>query len=442
MTHRGNGGKSGNEIPERTDVLIVGAGPTGLSLACGLARRGIDHVVIDHAPQPAAYSQSAVVDSRTLEALDRIGVSNPLINRGVAVTHFTLRDRDDELLAVDFSELSTRYRYTLMVLESTAEGILSERLAAYGSSVRRPVTAVSLEQHADGVTLELWDGSTARSGSPSRRSIVARYVVGCDGMHSQIRSALEIPFVGPSLTQSFIMADIRMRWPLPRTEVQLFFSENGLLIVAPLPDDRFRILATVDQVDKDPGVDELQDLLARRALRAAPALVRAVLWSTAFRVHHRLAMKYRSGRVFLAGDAAHVHSPAGGQGMNAGIQDALLLADKLSDVLLGLADESVLNEYEVERRHVAKAVIGVTHRLSGIATIRARSGRRLRNRMLSSVGRLPAFRLALARRLAGFAGVGPSLARPRARKAVYLATLVLVALLISVSVQLFASTRH
>jgi 2-polyprenyl-6-methoxyphenol hydroxylase-like FAD-dependent oxidoreductase len=401
MTRQDNGQTPKGVFPQRTDVLVVGAGPTGLSLACDLARRGIDHVVIDHAPQVATYSQAALVDARTLEALDRIGASAPLVRRGVMATHFSLRDRDDELLAADFSGLAVRHPYLVMVPESSAEGVLSERLASYGSSVLRPVTAVSMQQNAEGVTVELWDGSTPRSESPSRRSVFARYVVGCDGMHSQVRSALQIPFVGSAKTESFVMADVRMRYPLPRSEVQLFFSGTGLLIVAPLPDDRYRIVATVDHAD-DPDIDGVQALLATRGPQSSPAIVHEVLWSAGFSIHHRLAMHYRSGRVFLAGDAAHVHSPASGQGMNAGIQDALHLSDRLSDVLAGLAADSVLNRYEIERRSVAESVIRLTGRLSGIATMRGRMGRRIRNQSLRVLGRLSVFRQSLANRLAGF----------------------------------------
>src|SRR6185503_8028993 len=175
-----------------------------------------------------------------------------------------------------------RHPYTLMVPESSAEGVLLERLDSYGSGVLRPVTAVALQQNDDGVTVEVWDGSRPRSASPSRRSIFARYVVGCDGMHSQIRSALQIPFVGSSRTESFVMADVRMLWSLPRSEVQLFFSQNGLLIVAPLPDDRYRILATVERNGEPPELHDVQQILATRGLRASPARVRDVVSSTSF----------------------------------------------------------------------------------------------------------------------------------------------------------------
>jgi 2-polyprenyl-6-methoxyphenol hydroxylase-like FAD-dependent oxidoreductase len=432
----------GSEFPRRTDVLVVGAGATGLSLACGLARRGIDHIVIDHAPQVAANSQTTVVDARTLEVLETIDASDLLLPRGVKVAHFALRDGDERLLDVDFSELPTRYPYMLMLPESTAESVLSERLASYGSSVLRPVTAVSLQQDESGVTVELWDGRTSRSRGPSRRTISARYVVGCDGMHSQIRSALEIPFVGPSRTESFVMADVRMLWPLPRSEIQLFFSKKGLLVVAPLPDDRYRILATLDRAIDYPELDDLQELLNTRGPRASPAQVRNVVWSAGLRVHHRLATHYCSGRVFLAGDAAHVHSPVGGQGMNAGIQDALHIAAKLADVLTGRADVSALQQYEEERRAVAAAVGGLTRRMRGVATLRGRVGPKIRNRLLRAMSGVPFFRDELARRISGLEWARRSRGRPRESRSLHVAALVLLALLLLYSFVLLASAKR
>jgi 2-polyprenyl-6-methoxyphenol hydroxylase-like FAD-dependent oxidoreductase len=418
------------EFPRRTDVLVVGAGPTGLSLACRLARRGIDHVVIDHAPPGANLSSGAVVHARTLEVLEAIEVSTPLVRRGVAIPHFTLREGDDKLLAVDFSELPTRYPFALMLPQSAAEEIFLEQLNHYGSSVLRPVTAVGLQQDAESVTVELWDGS-ARSGSPSRQSIVARYVVACDGVRSQIRSALEMPFIGSAPAVSFLVADVHMQWSLSPTEVQLFFSEDGLLVVAPLPDEQHRILAMVGQGDAPPGRDDVQELLSTRGPRASAAIVRDVVWSARYLVQDQVATRYRAGRVFLAGDAAHLHSPAAGQGMNAGIQDALLLADQLSDVISGRADVSVLDRYDRERRPVAEAVLRTTQRLARMATMRGGMAPKIRNQSLRFVSKLPALRRRLAHRLSGLdAAMATAGGRTSENKVWHVATLVLVALLL------------
>ena len=221
-------------------------------------------------------------------------------------------------------------------------------------------------------------------------------------MHSQIRSALDIPFVRSARTDSFIMADVRMRYALPRRDVQLFFSPQGILVVAPLPDDRYRILAGVEHADEHPDADTLRSILANRGPQASPAFIHDLVWSAGIRVDHGLAMHYRSGRVFLAGDAAHVHSPAGGQGMNAGIQDALLLANTLSDVIAERVDDVVLKEYEQSRRPVAESVIRLTRRLSGIATMERHWQSRIRNRALRVLSHWPPIRQGLAYRLAGY----------------------------------------
>jgi 2-polyprenyl-6-methoxyphenol hydroxylase-like FAD-dependent oxidoreductase len=329
-----------------------------------------------------------------------------------------------------------------MMPQSIAEVVLLQKLAHFGSSVLRPVTAVGLEQDEQGVTVELWDGST-RSANASRRSIVARYVVACDGLHSQIRSALDMAFLGSSAVVSFIAADVQLEWSLPRTEVQLFFSERGVMVVAPLPDDLYRILASVDPGDQKPKREQLQELIATRGPRAPAGVVREVVWSATYEVHDRVATHYRSGRVFLAGDAAHVHNPAAGQAMNAGIQDALNLADKLCDVISGRADASLLDRYEDERRPVAKTVLSVTAAMTRVATMRGKVAPRLRNRALRVIGSFPALSRRLAYRMSGLEGTFVA-ARRRAKekKLVYVATFLFVALLLGTTFALALELLH
>lgn len=306
-------------LPERTDVVIVGAGPTGLSLACALAARGVAFVIVDRAAEGGHTSRAAVVHTRTLEVLEEIGVTHELVSRGVVVPHLTIRDRDRTLLSIPFGALPTLYPYTLMVPQHITEQVLNERLAALGGWVHRERTMTDLEIGADGATAVVSgpDGASTQ--------VRARYVVGCDGMHSVVREQAGIGFIGDRYAQSFVLADVQMDWPLARNEVQLFFSPAGLVVVAPLPEDRYRVVATLDHAPEHPGLDDVQDLLTARGPAAAPPKVRELVWSSRFSVHHRLAESYRRGPVFLAGDAAHVHSPAGGQGMNTGIQDAVTL---------------------------------------------------------------------------------------------------------------------
>ncbi len=389
-------------LPERTDVLIVGAGPTGLSLACALAARGVAFVILDRAAEGGNTSRAAVVHARTLEVLEEIGASQKLVRRGVVVPRFTVRDRDRTLLTIPFDGLPTTYPYTLMVPQSITEQVLHERLVALGGSVYREHAVTGVEADTDGVT------AAVSSPGGTATQIRARYGVGCDGMHSVVREQTGIGFTGARYAQSFVLADVHMDWPLSRDEVQLFFSPGGLVVVAPLPEDRYRVVATLDHAPEHPGVDDVQALLDARGPTTEPATVRALVWSSRFSVHHRLADAYRRGPIFLAGDAAHVHSPAGGQGMNTGIQDAVALAGILADVLADRADEAHLDSYQATRRPVAVEIVSTTHRITRAATARHPVARALRNTALGLVGRLRPMQRKLAMNLSELATIRPT----------------------------------
>jgi len=304
---------------------------------------------------------------------------------------FGVRDRGRRLLSVDFSRLRTPYPFTLMLPQDETEAILRAALNRRSGQVRWGHELTAIEQDGDGAMLTL-------KSADRDVQVRARYVVGCDGAHSAVRELTGIPFEGEAYPQSFVLADVDMAWPLPRNEVQLFFSPEGLVVVAPLPGERrHRIVATVDEAPPEPSRADAQALLDARGPRRPRARIDAVIWSSRFRVHHRLAARFRSGATFLCGDAAHVHSPAGGQGMNTGIQDAASLAWKLALVVGGQAAEPLLDSYEHERRAVAQHVIATTHRLTWLATMQSPAMRLVRNVLMAGanrVGRLP-------RRLAG-----------------------------------------
>jgi len=211
-----------------------------------------------------------------------------------------------------------------------------------------------------------------------------------------VREAVGIPFEGATYPQSFVLADVRMSWQLPDDEVQLFFSPEGLVVVAPLPGGQHRVVATIDEAPREPARADIQALLDTCGPRTPRPRIEEVVWSSYFHVHHKVASSFREGAVFLCGDAANVHSPAGGQGMNTGIQDAANLAWKLALVLRGYATDSLLDSYERERRQVAREVVSTTHRLTQLATLRSPIARRFRNVLLAVAGR----RGRLPRRLA------------------------------------------
>jgi 2-polyprenyl-6-methoxyphenol hydroxylase-like FAD-dependent oxidoreductase len=381
-------------LPDSAQVAVVGAGPTGLAAACRLQGAGVDVVVLDQAVHGADTSRAAVVHARTLEVLEEVGVTSRLVAEGCIVPVFTVRDRSRVIAELDFSSLPTAYPYTLMLPQDRIEVLLARRLGDLGGSVHRPWQLTGLTTSPAGAVLDVSDAAG------HRRQVTADYVIGADGMHSTVRSCAGIGFSGAAYEASFVLADVRLRWPLPDAEVQLFLSPAGLVVVAPLPGGRHRVVATVDDAPATPGPDLVQALLDERG--PGGARVESVVWSSRFRVHHRLADAYRAGPLLLAGDAAHVHSPAGGQGMNIGIQDGMDLAGTLVEVLGGRVPEgsAALDDYGRRRRPVAEQVIALTDRATRMATVRTRPARAARNTAVWLATRLPAVRRGVARQVA------------------------------------------
>ncbi|GAB2653778.1 FAD-dependent oxidoreductase [Nocardia goodfellowii] len=383
-------------LPRTTTIAIVGAGPAGLTAAITLADAGIDFVLLDRLAQGANTSRAAVVHARTLEVLAELGLDTELIPRGIQVPIFRVHDGARTLAKIQFGGLPTAYPYTLMVPQDTTEEVLLERLHRAGGQVHRPYQVTRITDENDGVTIEYTDAVGVAG------TIRADYVIGADGMHSVVRDQAGIGFTGAAYPESFVLADVRMTWPIARDEVALHLSPEGVTVVAPLPDadqpDRYRVVATLDDAPEHPTVADIQTILDTRG-PGGDVKVTEVLWSSRFRVHHRVADRYRAGRILLAGDAAHVHSPAGGQGMNTGIQDAAFLGPLLARVVRG-EPETLLDTYETTRRPVALEVVAFTDRMTRMATLRPRPARLLRNTVLSLATRIPAVRTRLAFRIA------------------------------------------
>jgi 2-polyprenyl-6-methoxyphenol hydroxylase-like FAD-dependent oxidoreductase len=381
-------------LPVLTDVLIVGAGPTGLALAAALQKGGVDHLLIDALNEGCSTSRAAVVHAHTLEMLEAIDIVEPLTARAMPLSRFTIRDRDQALLALGFEALPSAYRHLLMVPQSTTEVVMQSRLEEMGGRLRRGVSAL-------GATAEPGGAAVRVRTAAGERTIHARYVVGADGMHSVIREAAGIAFRGEAYGASFVLADVRMDWPLGNEEVSLFFSPAGLVVVAPLPDGSFRVVATVDDAPEQPGVEDIQLLLDARGPAAAACRVTSIAWASRFRVHHRLADRYRAGPFLLMGDAAHVHSPAGGQGMNTGLVDAIVLGEALTRVVRDRAPDLVLDDYAQARRPAAQEVLALASRLTRLATMRSGPARRIRNVALRLLNHAPAFKRKLTLALSG-----------------------------------------
>ncbi len=372
-----------------TDVLVVGAGPTGLALGASLIASGIRTVLVDTLAEGQNTTRAAAVNARTLEVLEELDVGRRMVKAGLIAPRFTMREGRHILLAVDFSELPTAHPYTLMLSQADTERLLLERLHELGGDVIRPKTLSRLTQDPEGVTAAFDDGDTIRAG----------YVVGADGMHSTVREQAGIGFSGGQFAESFALADVRLAGDAPQDEVILFYAREGLTVVAPLPGDIFRIVAPLADAPKVPSAEFVQDLLDTRAFGPGQLEVTELLWGTRFRIHHRVADNYRAGRLLLAGDAAHVHSPAGGQGMNLGIADAISLAGALEEVLRGGSD-SALDAYAAAQHRRAEQVLKLTGRLTRVATL-PRPLRPIRNSAMRLAARVPGVRRQLAVQLSG-----------------------------------------
>jgi 2-polyprenyl-6-methoxyphenol hydroxylase-like FAD-dependent oxidoreductase len=379
-------------LARSTDVLVVGGGPAGLSLGGELKRLGISALVIDQQLEGDNTSRAAVIHARTLEVLEPLGATAELLTRGLKVAIFRVRDRDKVLLTIAFDGLATAFPFTLMCPQNQTEAVLIDRLRALGGDVVRPARLLSVRSTDDGVEAII-------DHAGEHKSVAARWIVGCDGAHSVVRDQAGIAFEGATYPQDFVLADIRMDSSLARTEVNLFFSPDGLVVLAPLPGGDFRVVATVDSAPEHPSVTDIQALLNSRGPEAQIGNIIAVIWSSRFRVHHRIAQSPRKGAYLLCGDAAHVHSPAGGQGMNTGIQDAISLAEALQ-AALSSGDAAGLDRWASTRHHIAEKVVALTDRMTRAATMHPGPGRSLRNSALSFVGRIPQVRAAIARSLA------------------------------------------
>jgi 2-polyprenyl-6-methoxyphenol hydroxylase-like FAD-dependent oxidoreductase len=375
-------------IPERTEVLVVGAGPVGLAVAVSLAGHGREVTVVDRQAAGANTSRASVVHPRTLEMLERIGVAKRLTDLGRHVEQFNIADGDRTLVPVRFDRLPTEYPYVLMIPQNLTEQVLLERLEELGGKVHRPYVAAGVRQTPDGAEVTLESGEV----------IQAQYVVAADGMNSRIRDLAGLGYQGDDvLPLNFTLADVRVESGLPADEVLLYFSRRGMLVAAPLPDGSFRLVAEVDDAPEHPDVAYAQRLLNERGPQQTTARVTEVIWGSRFRIHERVADRYRDRRIVLAGDAAHTHSPAGGQGMNLGLRDAVTLGDALAEALT-TGNENSLDAYATNSRAEAVRVVSLAHRLTRLATAPAVL-RPARNAGLHLLSYLPTFRRALAEQL-------------------------------------------
>ncbi|WP_329405514.1 FAD-dependent monooxygenase [Nocardia vinacea] len=339
----------------RAAVLVVGAGPSGLVLARGLAAQGVAVRVVDKMSGPVVTSRANILHARGVEVLQRLGAMGDLRERSLAPVGMRMYVQSRPIATMRFAPDDRESVQALFVSQAQIEEQLRQRLTELGVDIEWGRTVTTATQDADGVAVEFADGTRLRTD----------WLVGCDGAHSVVRHAAGIEFPGVSVVEQFLLADVDADWDRDRSTSAGFYHRSGLLLAIPMRGnddrgDRWRLMADFAAVDRHHSAADIvarfEELLRERA-EETEVRIREAVWTSVFRIHRRLAADYRSGRILLAGDAAHIHSPIGGQGMNTGIGDAENLAWKLALVVGGHADARLLDTYTAERRPLATDVL-------------------------------------------------------------------------------------
>ncbi|MFV0625339.1 FAD-dependent monooxygenase [Sphingomonas sp. ac-8] len=354
---------------ERCEVLVVGAGPTGLLVALLLRRQGIDVRIVDRAAQPTQESRAFAVSARTLELFASLGLAETMLAQGVIDSAIDFHVSGERVGGLDFDHASapdTPYRFILMLPQAATEAVLIDALDDAWLAVEREVEVTGFVEEADGMRVD------ARDAGGDPMTLRAAYVIGADGAHSIVRRTLDLAFEGAKYPQNFLLGDVAVDWPLDHARFRVFVHGDRIGLFFPLDGSGLSRVMTTD-LTADPerrdapelALDELQAAFA--GATCLPVTLSRPEWLTRFRTHHRVVDRYRQGRVFVAGDAAHIHSPAGGQGMNTGLHDAANLAWKLVGVLRGGADDALLDSYGAERLPVAQEVLRFTDRIFSAA---------------------------------------------------------------------------
>jgi 2-polyprenyl-6-methoxyphenol hydroxylase-like FAD-dependent oxidoreductase len=379
-------------------VLIAGAGPVGLTMAHELARHGISVRIIDKAAAPSKTSKALAIFPRTLEVFETMGVADRILSAGLRLRGISIHNQREQIARVDLASVASPYPFVVSLPQSETERILTENLATLGVSVERERELTGLTQTATAVRAEIRD---ANSGE---ETIETPWLPGCDGAHSTTRHALGLEFEGAPYDESFILADVKADAPLSKDEAHLFFSEDGLFAIISFRSDRSRVIANIPAASRDQNLPELTlEEIQTLADRRGPAGIKLSdpVWMSRFHISRRKVAELRKLRVFLAGDAAHIHSPAGGQGMNTGIQDAFNLAWKVALVVRERAPAQLLGSYNIEREPVARGVLNLTDRITRMATVRNPVAKTVRNFLLPIASGVDFIEEKIADRLAG-----------------------------------------
>jgi 2-polyprenyl-6-methoxyphenol hydroxylase-like FAD-dependent oxidoreductase len=362
------------------DVLVVGAGPVGLTVAIELRRRGVGCRIIDRLTQAAPYAKAVGIQPRTLEVWEQQGLVRDVLDAAIQMRGQIVYVNGEQVSRLDIAAPDDVPFGFIALPQNVTEGLLAERLRQLGGRVERGVELVGFEQDADGVAVRL-------ASPDGEQTTWVAYLVGADGAHSRVRKGLGLAFTGDAFPDEYMLGDVEVDWSLPdgygvRSMHQTDGRTDDVLVCIPLPGvGRYRMSMLVpDELatpatgevqhgiegGRAPGLHHIQEVLDR--LAPEPTKAHTLRWSSVFRISHRLVDRYGEGRVFVAGDAAHIHPPTGGQGMNTGIQDGVNLAWKLALAVQGVAADGLLATYHAERHPVGEEVVGrtVRHAREGI----------------------------------------------------------------------------
>ncbi len=376
-------------MPNTIPVLIVGAGPTGLSMASELHRHGIEFRIIDKEQKPIATSNALALHSRTLEIFEQMGLVDKVLTKGIKLNQFTIFADGKKIVESNFNLIDSQYPFALGLAQHHTEALLIEHLAEHNIHPEFHVEIADFANAADGFHV------TLKNESGAEEALHADWLVACDGAHSFIRNQLNIPFEGQSLGEHFIMADAEIEWEFGDHDLVAFLSHHGPMAVITYEPGVRRILF---EVTNDPELSQSTHPVKKDFERLAkercpfPVTIGEPTWTSGFWINERIVPRYQQGRVLLAGDAAHIHSPVGGQGMNTGIQDAFNLAWKLALTIKGAAHQQLLNSYSEERRPIAQAVLRGSTAMTHVVASKNPLLRMVRNFVFGLINRHQALR--------------------------------------------------
>ncbi|MBZ9711249.1 FAD-dependent monooxygenase [Mesorhizobium sp. ESP7-2] len=362
----------------RNDVLIVGAGPTGLVLALWLTKLGVGVRIIDRTAEPGTTSRALAVAAHTLELYRQLDLADAVIARGHKVRAANLWVRGEAEARVPFAAIGedlSPYSFLQIFPQDEHERLLVERLGQLGVTVERRTELLDFTDHGDRIVARL-------RGEHGEETAEFSYLAGCDGAHSLVRETISAGFSGGTYRELFYVADVEASGASINGELHVDLDEADFLAIFPLADTRrARLIGTVRDERADHADTLTFDDVSRQAIENLKIKIEKVNWFSTYHVHHRVAGQFRKGRTFLLGDAAHIHSPVGGQGMNTGIGDAINLAWKLSSVLAAQAPDALLDSYEIERIAFAKRLVATTDRIFTFVTADGRIADLVRTRI-------------------------------------------------------------